>query len=325
MTDIRQSRQFSSFLQDLGWSSQKIGSNNIYLRKFPFIGYFAKMPRPQPPFYIDQILDFAKKNKIFHLNISPDISSENKNYKNIRNNFLKNRFKIQNFPFNPTTTIQIDLTKSEQEIFNHFSQAKRRAVRRALKNILIVKESDNLEEFIRIRKKQYFPLGFLMVPEMKKLWKNYYPGNAALLLAYRKNLHNVILISPLAGEESQIYKRSFAYAQDDIVLPNSNFKNIYNKPLAGILLLIFDNIAYYWFASSLKEGKKLFAPTLLVWQALKLSKKRGCKIFEFEGIVDERFPKASESWKGFTKFKEGFDGQKIVFMENFYLKRSYIT
>jgi lipid II:glycine glycyltransferase (peptidoglycan interpeptide bridge formation enzyme) len=55
----------------------------------------------------------------------------------------------------------------------------------------------------------------------------------------------------------------------------------------------------------------------LVWEALKLAKKRGCRIFDFEGIYDERFPKAAASWKGFTKFKEGFGGEKIVYLENF--------
>lgn len=91
------------------------------------------------------------------------------------------------------------------------------------------------------------------------------------------------------------------------------------RPIAGILLLFYDQIAYYWFASSLPLGKKLFAPTLLVWEALKLSKKRGCQVFDFEGIYDERFPKASSSWRGFTKFKEGFGGKKIVYIENLFL------
>ena len=56
---------------------------------------------------------------------------------------------------------------------------------------------------------------------------------------------------------------------------------------------------------------------VLVWEAFKLAKKRGCQIFDFEGIYDERFPKAGTAWKGFTKFKEGFGGEKVVFMENF--------
>ena len=128
-------------------------------------------------------------------------------------------------------------------------------------------------------------MGFLVTKEMTSLWNNFHPSKADLLLA-------------------------------------KNNKGAY---LAGILLLYHEKTAYYWYASALKEGKKMFAPTLLVWEAVKRVKKRGCKILDFEGVYDERFPKASQSWRGFTKFKEGFSDINIIFMENFYYKKSIIS
>lgn len=279
MTDIRQSKIFSTFMKDLGWQTELINKNYIYFRKFPILGYFAKMPRPNAPFDFPKISVFIKNHLVFQFKISPYILTAEKEFNNYHSQFLDN-FQIDYSPFNPTTNFLINLTKSEEEIFKNFTEAKRRGVRRALKNGIKVKETDDIESFIKIRGKQYAPLGFLVRIEMEKLWKNLYPKNALLLLAYTSS----------------------------------------NTPVAGILLLIYDNIAYYWYASALKEGKKLFAPTLLVWEALKLVKKRGCKIFDFEGIYDERFPQASESWKGFTKFKEGFGGEKVVYMENFKLR-----
>lgn len=295
MKDIRQSDQFASFMQDIGWRVEKINATRAYIRKLPFLGNFAKIPRPLPPFDYQSMAGLKKKLKAYQFKIAPFVLSTDKNYQNIRNDFFNLGFKTENFPFNPTTTLQIDLTQSEEKLFKNFTEAKRRAVRKAIKNNVVVRESNNIEEFIAVRKKQYFPLGFMIVPEMKSLWKNFYPDNAALLLAY-------------------------------ITLPNSQITHIQAiasigvmKPVAGILLLFYNKVAYYWFASSLKLGKKLFAPTLLVWEALKFAKKRGCKTFDFEGIYDERFPKASESWRGFTKFKEGFGGEKIVLMENFFV------
>ena len=82
---------------------------------------------------------------------------------------------------------------------------------------------------------------------------------------------------------------------------------------SGILLLFWDKIAYYWLAGATRQGKKLFAPTLLVWEALKLSKKRGCKQFDFVGVWDERTPRQNLKWKGFTKFKEGFGGKPMYY------------
>ncbi len=276
MTDIRQSPQFANFMKALNWKVEKIGAVNVFLKKFPFLGFFAKISRPPETLTSGEILNFIKKQRIFRLKVSPDVLITDKNYNLIRKKFLKNGFKIENSPFTPTTDIFIDLTKKEEEIFDEFQPSKRRGVRRAIKNGVIVKESSSYEDFIKIRKKQYAPMGFLLVNEMKKLWENFYPENASLLLAYKSQ-----------------------------------------KPVAGILLLFYEKIAYYWYASALAQGKKLFAPTLLVWEALKLSQKRGCKTFHFEGIYDGRFPKAASSWRGFTKFKEGFGGEKVIYMENF--------
>jgi lipid II:glycine glycyltransferase (peptidoglycan interpeptide bridge formation enzyme) len=83
--------------------------------------------------------------------------------------------------------------------------------------------------------------------------------------------------------------------------------------LAGVFLLFHDNIAYYWMATATKEGKNLSAPSLLVWEALKLAKEKGCIVFDFEGVFDERFLKQTNSWKGFSKFKEGFGGSLVSF------------
>ena len=295
MTDVRQSPQFAYFMQELGWKVEKIDNIYVYLRTFPLIGDFAKISRPQPPYNFEKFASLFQKHRIFRLKIAPHLQTSNKNYECLRRAFLKNRFRIEHFPFNPTTTIHIDLTQSEENLFKNFSEAKRRAVRRAIKNKIIIKESDNIQEFINVRKKQYFPIGFLIKKEMDTLWRNFQPKNAALLLAY-----------PNGQKTPMIQIQAITHIG-------------ISKPIAGILLLFYDKVAYYWFASSLKAGKKLFAPTLLVWEALRLAKKRGYKIFDFEGIYDERFPKASESWRGFTKFKEGFGGKKITFLENFFL------
>ena len=85
------------------------------------------------------------------------------------------------------------------------------------------------------------------------------------------------------------------------------------SPIGGILLLFWDHTSYYWLVGATKKGKKLFAPTLLVWEALKLSKKRGVKRFDFIGVWDERLPCQNTEWKGFSKFKEGFGGKEMYY------------
>lgn len=279
MKDIRQSSQFNSFMKDLGWETRSLNKTIIYLKKIPLMGYFTKIPRPDNLIFLPALLKLRKKIKIFKINIALNTQTSDPAYDSQKKYLIKAGFPLNHFPFNPTTTIRINLNNTVENIFSSFNEAKRRAVRRALKNGVTVRKSDDYDAFVRIRKKQYFPFGLLLSKEMKMLWKNFSPKNASLLLAYSKE----------------------------------------NKPVAGILLLYYEKMAYYWYASALKIGKKLFAPSLLVFEALKLAKKKRNRIFDFEGIVDDRFPKASESWRGFTKFKEGFGGEKVILSENFQL------
>lgn len=276
VTDIRQSPQFAAFMENLGWDVINISGVTAYRKHFAFLGDFIKIPRPKVPLPISELNGIRNNNRIYRIKLSPFLKVNEKS--DLQSQLKKNRFRTEYFPFNPTTTIHIDLTRQESELFNSFTSAKRRAVRKAIKNNIYIQKTDNLNHFISVRKAQYFPLGFLVTKEMQELWNCFYPRHADLLLAYQKGR---------------------------------------NDPLAGILLLRYDSIAYYWFASALRKGKSLFAPTLLVWEAIKLAKKKNCRIFDFEGIYDERFPKASESWRGFTKFKEGFGGSRVVYIPNF--------
>jgi len=90
-------------------------------------------------------------------------------------------------------------------------------------------------------------------------------------------------------------------------------KNDTNDVVAGILLLFWNTTALYWIAGATHQGKKMFAPTLLVWYALLMGKKRKCAAFDFIGVWDERTPTQFKEWKGFTKFKEGFGGTPVYY------------
>jgi lipid II:glycine glycyltransferase (peptidoglycan interpeptide bridge formation enzyme) len=91
---------------------------------------------------------------------------------------------------------------------------------------------------------------------------------------------------------------------------------INDPPLAGIILLKHDQIMYYYYAFSSREGQRLFAPYLLVWEGIKLARKQGCRIFDFEGIEDPRF-KSTKSWRGFTHFKKSFGGKEVEYPDSF--------
>jgi hypothetical protein len=81
--------------------------------------------------------------------------------------------------------------------------------------------------------------------------------------------------------------------------------------LAGALVLIHKNTAFYFYAGATGEGNKLNLPYLSVWEAMKESRRRGCRVWDFEGIYDPRFP--NKGWVGFSRFKKSFGGVEIEF------------
>jgi lipid II:glycine glycyltransferase (peptidoglycan interpeptide bridge formation enzyme) len=118
--------------------------------------------------------------------------------------------------------------------------------------------------------------------------------------------------------KSEDIQRSSSDISDSRIFPIHRFSEYSefseNPMLAAALFLFTRDICHYWHNGSTPEGRSLFAPTLIITEGIKLAQEKGCKIFEFEGIYDERFPDQTKRWKGFTKFKEGFGPEKIVFV-----------
>ena len=269
-------------MEKIGWTVKKIDGCQIFIRRFPIIGSIIKIQRPNSSISFEKIEKITRKYQAFKIIIEPQIMKQAKekslalkekklSFGELASEF---RYKKSNSPYLPTKTIHINLTQPKEKIFKNFSEAKRRAVRRAIKNKVTVVQSKNIKEFIKLKSSQFFPFGFFVKKDIQALWQAFYPKNACLLLA-------------------------FDSAEDSL--------------LVGILLIFHQKTAHYWLAGSTKQGNKLFAPTLLVWEALKLAKKRGCQIFDFQGIYDSRFHQATKFWQGFTKFKKGFGGKEIEY------------
>ena len=83
------------------------------------------------------------------------------------------------------------------------------------------------------------------------------------------------------------------------------------EDLAGALVLVHKKTAFYYYAGSTAEGTKSNLPYLIVWEAMKEAKKRGCRLWDFEGIYDARWP--NKGWQGFSHFKKSFGGKEIEF------------
>lgn len=80
---------------------------------------------------------------------------------------------------------------------------------------------------------------------------------------------------------------------------------------SGAIFLHSRKTVYYWQAFSSQKGRRMLSQYKIVWTGINWAKKRGAKLFDFEGIYDERFPQ--KGWKGFTHFKKSFGGYDVEY------------
>jgi len=185
----------------------------------------------------------------------------------------KHGFKLSRSPSLPSKTIHIDLTKPEETLLSEMHYKTRYNTKKA-------SQSPNFK--VQISKS---------IEKFADFWQSCALKQRGMFLNQKKEI-------------IEIYK-AFENNADLLFALHSN------ELVAGILLLHIDKMSYYMFAASSNEGKKLFAPTMVTWEAIKISKKRGSKIFDFEGIFDERFP--LKTWLGFTRFKKSFGGREVEY------------
>lgn len=286
--ELQQSRLYAKYIKQLGWKIVALDGVNIFIKHIPLYGGLAKIQRPARLLNINKLIKLIKDHRIKTLAVEP-VQTQNQTQYSRWLRKLRPHVKINRYPFIPSKTIIVDLKPTEDEIFKRFSEAKRRAVRRALKNNLLINQSANIKDLIKIKNKSSGLFGFITTYGIDKMWKLFTPKHAAIVLAF---------------QSEEFFKASPCDTQGEALC---NSKTI----IGGVLLIFWQKIAYYWVAGATKKGKKLFAPTILVWEALKIAKKRGCTSFDFVGVYDERLPAYSKDWKGFTKFKEGFGGREV--------------
>ena len=270
--DIRQSSLWAKYLAELGWQAKRLDSNLFtYVKKIPFLGGLIKIPRAPLPLPFKKIDELASSENAIFVKLEPAIETKNITAASTLNLLKGYGFAQDRWSLNPTTTIQIDLTKTEDELLKAMEKDTRYNVRLAIRKGVVVKETNNFEEFKNLyfqtaARKRFWPAK----KELETLWQVFSEENAAAILTAFYN----------------------------------------GEPLASTLLMDSNKAGYYYHAASTNEHREVMAPYLLLWESIRYLKKKGCEIFDLEGIVDPRIP-STKGWKGFTLFKRGFGGREV--------------
>lgn len=270
MLDIRQTRRYGEYLRENGWTVERIGDNNYFIKKFPLVGSILKLQRPEK-IDITSINRIIEKYRAFQIIVEPKDESQ-------AAILASNGYKLARTTYLPSKTLQIDLTKSEKEILSAFKKDARRLVKRGEGNII----------------KTY------STPEEIDLWRNAWK-NSVNYSRYVPTLETLLKIRKSFPQSSSLFLASH---------------NIVGRIIGGALFTTSSHdgsnyITYYWYGFTNKEGRSTLSQYSLLYHGILWAKKQGYKVFDFEGIYDERFP--NKSWLGFTHFKKSFGGREALY------------
>ena len=275
------------------------------LHKIPllnkFVGYAGKGPVFSNIKYLKPLLDGMRKvgqeKSCIFIKLEPNETSDPENF------FTENLVKSGKTIF-AAQTLEIDLTRDEEELLSSFHPKWRYNIRLAEKKGVTIHEGttdQDLEEFLTLQRQTASRDKFFIHPDKyySNLWKLFHPLGLAHLITAKYE----------------------------------------NRPIASWFLFSFGDYLYYPYGSSGNEYRNLMPSHALMWASIKLGQKLRLKVFDLWGAQAEQpsspARKATETsvsqtgvdenskndwyqervsrldekdaWAGFTKFKLGFN------------------
>lgn len=273
--DFRQSQPFANYLQSTGWLVYRLSDGTyIYIFKLPLLGCILRIPRPKPPINFKEIDKVAKKHQAILVKIEPDSLSADLH---LTEQFKKNGYTFDSWSIEPTNTLIINLTISQDELFKSLKPKWRQYIRFAQKNNVRVFESDDIDVFTKLWQDNASRKGYLVEnpQKTKSLWRQFQKEKRAHLI----------------------------------------FAKVNNEPIAGSFLIFWKKTCYLWHLAYSGKHPNLRPLYLLVWESIIFAKNRNLKEFDFEGIEDPRLPYTKKFQPTF--FKKGFGGSEKLLIGSY--------
>jgi lipid II:glycine glycyltransferase (peptidoglycan interpeptide bridge formation enzyme) len=299
MKDIRQTPQYAKYLRKVGWAVEQKNGNYYFIKKLPLIGAVIKIQRPETLRHKDIEL-LAKKYRAFQIIIEPKNILDAKHLRDLG-------FRLSRSPYLPTKTLHLNLTDSMIRIIESMKKDARTAVKKT--ECLEIKEAQDVEEFREswkraVGRKRYIPSVKNLVALKKSFGKN-----SLFIANYSNDTYQHSELDANLPRRGSLASSLLDYNEEKADLPRRS------QAKAGGIFLMGDKMGHYWQAFTSGEGRKELAQYKVVLEGIKWAKNRGAKIFDFEGIYDERFP--NKNWKGFTHFKKSFGGIEVEYPGTF--------
>lgn len=231
--------------------------------------------------------DDLKQVKIFRQTVEQTAKKENCSFTRVRPQILENEknsklftslgFKLAPMHLHAELTRQIDLTKSENQIFSDMRKNTRHEIKQAMKLNIKVVTSRKVSDI---------------------------DGFNALQAETAKRQNFVAF-------DKKFLKEQFAtFVKDNQVLLYTAFLG--KKKLAQAFTIFYGNEAAYHYGASTEEGRKYPGGYLIQWEAIREAKKRGLKKYNLWGVAPEG--EINHRFYGVSIFKRGFGGEDVEYL-----------
>ncbi len=310
LDEFLETNKKSHFLQSPEWAKVKTdwkhemlvveedgnikGTMSILLRKVPiFKRYIMYAPRG---FVCDEhdketlakltekAKEVAKKYKAFIFRLDPDISNDDEEFKKIVQEIgYKQKKNIKNIDqvIQPKYVFRLKLTgKTEDELLASFNQKTRYNIRLAIKKGVTVREGS------------------------KEDLKIFYD------------------IMKETGSRDNFFIRPLSYFEHlyDCMSPN-HVKLIIaeheGNPIAAVMPIMYGNKVWYLYGGSSNKYRNLMPNYLLQFEMMKWGLENNCDIYDFRGVSG--FKNENDPQYGVYRFKKGFNGDFIEFVDELYI------
>ncbi len=257
-----------------------MGKNYLYIPHGPVI-FFDDIKsglKSELANFTNYLKDLGNKNKSVFIKIEPlsDIVTE----LIFRRGFRRSSKNIQ-----PHKTVVIHLNQDENELLGKMHQKTRYNINLASKKGLVLKEKENLEVFWELLKKTAQKDNFSTHS------KDYYKK----LLEFFKDKEDFLVKMFLVHHENPPSPDGFGRA---------------SKPIAGAVVLIYANTAYYLHGAMDRDYANMMAPYFMHWEIIKWAKGHRLMYYDLWGID-------AQKWPGVTRFKLGWGGHTVEYPGSF--------
>jgi len=279
---ITQSPEWGEFKTKMGTRAVRVSGVQFTLHKIPFTSIFIGYAPKINPNKIDweELRDVGLKENCAAIRLDcPNVAKESMEAE--RAERLLKKFCV---PASRTTfakyTIFLDLTPNTAELLSQMKPKTRYNIRYAERKGICVQEESNaagLQKFLRLQRETAERQKFLIHPDR-------YYEMVWNLLAPKGKAHILI-----------------AYYQND------------PTPLTAYMFFNHQGVFYYPYGGSSSKRRNRQHSSLAMWEGIKLGKRLGCSLFDMWGATDDK----NDPWWGFTRFKLGFGGRLVEFIDSY--------